>query len=77
MVRMPSYSLLQPSLVLEATQLGSTLIEALCKVAQYMGTKEDPTNWGWDTVQEALAIKTSEIKFCLPGCQWQNGSAEQ
>ena len=28
-------------------------------------------------MEEALALKKSEVKFCLPGCQWQNGTAEQ
>ena len=49
----------------------------LCKAAQYVDTKEDPKNWGWDVVEDALARKKSQVKFCLPGCQWQNGSAEQ
>ena len=49
----------------------------LCKAAQFVDKKEDPQNWGWDSIQQALAKKKSEVKFCLPGCQWQNGSAEQ
>ena len=49
----------------------------LCKAAQYVDKKEDPQNWGWDSIEQALAKKKSEVKFCLPGCQWQNGSAEQ
>ena len=49
----------------------------LCKAAQYVDKKEDPQNWGWDSIEQALSKKKSEVKFCLPGCQWQNGSAEQ
>ena len=49
----------------------------LCKAAQFASHKEDPQNWGWDAVEERLAAKKTKFKFCLPGCQWQNGGAEQ
>ena len=49
----------------------------LCKAAQFINSQEDPSHWGWGKVQEALAVKRSKVKFCLPGCQWQNGNAEQ
>ena len=49
----------------------------LCKAAEFIESAEDPASWSWDKLEQALAVNKSEIKFCLPGCQWQNGSAEQ
>ena len=30
-----------------------------------------------EKAQRALAAKKTEVKYCLTGCQWQNGTAEQ
>ena len=49
----------------------------LCKAAQFIESVEDPASWNWDQVEEAVALKTSQVKFCLPGCQWQNSTTEQ
>ena len=47
------------------------------KAAEYTASKEDPENWDWVQLQESLATNKTSIKFCHPGCQWQNGSAEK
>ena len=49
----------------------------LQKAAAYTASKENPENWDWNQVEESLAANKTTIKFCHPGCQWQNGLAEQ
>lgn len=49
----------------------------LCKAAQFIGTKEDPQKCDWGKIEESLAKIRSKVKFCLPGCHWQNGNAEK
>ena len=49
----------------------------LCKAAKYIDSKEDPVNWTWEKLEETLAAKKTKVNFCLSGCQWQNGAAEQ
>ena len=49
----------------------------LCKAAKFIDSKEDPSNWSWEKVEETLAAKKSKVNFCLSGCQWQNGASEQ
>ena len=47
------------------------------KAGSFINPKENPANWTWDKVKNALASKKTEVNYCLPGCQWQNGTAEQ
>ena len=49
----------------------------LCKAAQFIGTKEDPQKCDWGKIEETLAKLKSKVKFCLPGCHWQNGLVEK
>ena len=49
----------------------------LSKASSFIDNKEDPANWTWGKIKDALAAKKTEVKYCLTGCQWQNGSAEQ
>ena len=49
----------------------------LSKAGSFINPKENPANWTWDKVKDALASKKTEVNYCLPGCQWQNGTAEQ
>ena len=49
----------------------------LCKAAKYIDSKEDPVNWTWGKLKETLVAKKTKVNFCLSGCQWQNGAAEQ
>ena len=49
----------------------------LSKAGSFIDSKENPANWTWDKVKDTLATKKTEVNYCLPGCQWQNGTAEQ
>ena len=47
------------------------------KAGSFINSKENPANWTWDKVKDTLATKKTKVNYCLPGCQWQNGTAEQ
>ena len=49
----------------------------LLKAGSFIDSKENPANWTWDKIKNTLATKKTEVNYCLPGCQWQNGTAEQ
>ena len=49
----------------------------LSKASSFINNKETTANWTWDKVKNDLATKKMEVNYCLPGCQWQNGTAEQ
>ena len=43
----------------------------LSKAGSFIDPRENPANWTLD------ASKKTEVNYCLPGCQWPNGTAEQ
>ena len=49
----------------------------LSKAGSFIYSKENPVNLTWDKVKDTLATKKTEVNYCLPGCKWQNGTAEQ
>ena len=49
----------------------------LSKASSFIDSKENPANWTWDKIKDTLATKKTEVIYCLPGFQWQNGTAEQ
>ena len=49
----------------------------LSKAGSFIDNKEDPANWTQEKMADALATKKTDVKYCLTGCQWQNGTAEQ
>ena len=40
----------------------------LLKAGSFINPKENPANWTWDKVKDALASKKTEVNYCLPGC---------
>ena len=49
----------------------------LSKAGSFINNNKKPANWTWDKIKNTLATKKTEVNYCLPGCQWQNGTAEQ